>query len=79
MYFNVYLFQNKSTGSHEVDFVLGKKMVWLQNLMSPNGVGGGGGLIEEGALLQKNDFQRGGGLSERGGLIARWGLIDILR
>ena len=66
MYFNVYLFQNKSTGSHEVDFVLGKKMVWLQNLMSPNGVGGGG-LIEEGALLQKNDFQRGGGAYQRGG------------
>ena len=45
--------------------------------MSPNGVGGG--LIEGGALLQKNDFQRGG-LSERGGdLIARWGLIEILR
>ena len=65
MYFNVYLFQNKSTGSHEVDFVLGKKMVWLQNLMSPNGVGGG--LIEEGALLQKNDFQRGGGAYQRGG------------
>ena len=33
--------------------------------MSPNGVGGGG-LIEGGALSQKNDFQRGG-LSERGG------------
>ena len=35
--------------------------------MSPNGVGGGG-LIEEGALLQKNDFQRGGGLIREGGL-----------
>ena len=36
--------------------------------MSPNGVGGGrgGGLIEMGALLQKNDFQTGS-LLERGG------------
>ena len=34
--------------------------------MSPNGVGGGGGLIERGALLQKNDFQPGS-LLERGG------------
>ena len=77
MYLNVYLFQNKSTGSHEVDFVIGKKNGLIRNLMSPNGVGGG--LIEGGALLQKNDFQRGG-LSERGGdLIARWGLIEILR
>ena len=31
------------------------RMKWVTNLMSPNGVGGGG-LIERGALLQKNDF-----------------------
>ena len=42
MYLNVYLFQNKSTGSHEVDFVIGKKNGLIRNLMSPNGVGGGG-------------------------------------
>ena len=65
MYFNVYLFQNKSTRSHEVDFVLGKK----NGLITKSHVAkrGGGGLIEGGALLQKNDFQRGS-LSERGGL-----------
>ena len=35
--------------------------------MSPNGVGGGGGgVIERGTLLQKNDFQTGS-LLERGG------------
>ena len=37
----------------------------LQNLMSLNGVGGG--LIERGALLQKNDFQTGGLLERRRG------------
>ena len=67
MYFNVYLFQNKSTRSHEVDFVLGKKK-WSNYKISCRQTGwGGGGLIEGGALLQKNDFQRGS-LSERGGL-----------
>ena len=43
MYLNVYLFQNKSDGPHEVDFVIGNKLDLLQNLMSPNGVGGGRG------------------------------------
>ena len=39
----------------------------LQNLMSLNGVGVGGGLTERGALLQKNDFQTGGLLDRRWG------------
>ena len=41
--------------------------------MSPNGVGGGG-VIERGALLQKNDFQTGGLLERRGG-----GLVGFKR
>ena len=75
MYFHVYLFQNKSTGSHEVDFVLGKKMVGLQNLMSPNGVGGG--VNRRGGLIAKKRLPKGGAYQRGGDLIARWGFIEI--
>ena len=54
MYLNVYLFQNKSNGPHEVDFVIGNKLDKLQ--ISCPQTGWGGGLIERGALLPKNDF-----------------------
>ena len=65
MYLNVYLFQNKSTGSHEVDFVIGKK----NGLIRKSHVakrGGGGGLIEGGPYYKKTTskggaYQRGGG------------------
>ena len=40
MYFCVYLFTNKPTGPHEVDFVIG-----TEERLIPKGAGGGGGLI----------------------------------
>ena len=56
----------KSMGSSYCSFAhLKQQNEDLQNLMSLNGVGGG--LIERGALLQKNDFQTEGLLERRGG------------
>ena len=65
MYLNVYLFQNKSTGSHEVDFVIGKKNGLIRNLMSPNGVGGG--VNRRGGLITKKRLPKGGLIREGGG------------
>ena len=56
------MFQNISTGPHGVDFVIGNEMDYLQNLMSPNGVGGEGGLIDLidfNVLASNKTFQRG--------------------
>ena len=47
--------------------------------MSPNGVGGGG-VNRRGGLITKKRLPKGGLIREGGGeLIARWGLIEILR
>ena len=59
MSLNVYLFQNKSNGPHEVDFVIRNKLDQLQNLMSPNGVGGGGGGNRKGDLITKKRLPNG--------------------
>ena len=41
MYLNVYLFQNKSTDPHEVDFAIGNEMDKIS--YPQTGWGGGGG------------------------------------
>ena len=62
MYLNVYLFQNKSTDPHEVDFAIGNEM---DKISYPQTGWGGGGLIEREALLQKTTSKRGGLLAVR--------------
>ena len=47
MYLSVYLFNNKPTGPHEVDFIIGNS----KKFHVPKR--GGGGAIREGFLLQK--------------------------
>ena len=78
MYLSVYLFKNKSTGPHEVDFVIGNRRDWLQNLMSQRG-----GVIRErgrgGGAYYKNRLPNGGLVREgRGGNRER-GFIELLR
>ena len=64
MYFNVYLFQNKSTRSHEVDFVLGKK----NGLITKSHVAkrGGGGVNRRGGLITKKRLPKGELIREGG-------------
>ena len=57
MYLNVYLFQNKSTDPHEVDFAIGNEMDKISYPQT-----GWGGVNRKGGLITKNDFQTGGGL-----------------
>ena len=46
--------------------------------MSPNGVKGGGG-NRRGGRYYKKTTSKGGAYQRGGDLIARWGLIEILR
>ena len=52
MYLSVYLFKNKSTGSHEVDFIIGNCIGGNNYKISCLERGGGGEVTREGRLLQ---------------------------
>ena len=67
MYFSVYLFKNKPTGPHEVDFVIGNRRDLNYTISCPKRERV---IREEGGLITKTDFQTGG-LLERG-----WGLLE---
>ena len=57
MYFSVYLFKNKPTGPPEVDFVIGNRRDLNYTISCRKG--GGGGVIRERGLLQKQTSKRG--------------------
>ena len=65
MYVNVYLFQNKSNGPHEVDFVIRNKLDQLQ--ISCPQTGWGGGVNRKGGLITKKRLLNGGLIREEGG------------
>ena len=66
MYLNVYLFQNKSNGPHEVDFVIGNKLDQLQ-ISCPQTGWGVGGVNRKGGLITKKRLLNGGLIREEGG------------
>ena len=58
MYLSVYLFKDKPTGPHEVDFIIGNRMDYNYKISCPKKRGGGGGVvIIERGLFTKTDFQ----------------------